>query len=229
MCRLKRVFHEGELKGLIELNENSSRKLKTVLRIKNGEKIEIQSYSHIAIGEISTIGKRNIIVKINSIRDIIKPNYCLTVYQCIAKREYMDNIIEKYAELGVTKVIPVVSIRSLQSLKENTLERFKLISIDAALQSENEFITEITESVKLERINCNSDNKILFHERVGDRAIPKIDSKNVSIIIGPEGGFTDKETEILISKGFKCYTPLDCILKAETAAILFAGMVRLSL
>ncbi len=229
MYRLKRVFHNGELKGLIELDENSSRKLKTVLRIKNGDKIEIQSYSDIAIGEIATIGKRNIIAKINNVRNIIKPDYNLTVYQCITKREYMDNIIEKYAELGVTKIIPVISTRSLQLLKENTLERFKLISIDAALQSENEFITEITESVKLERINCNSDNKFLFHERVGDRSIPKIDNKNVSIIIGPEGGFTDKETEILVEKGFKCYTPLDCILKAETAAILFAGMVRLSL
>ena len=59
--------------------------------------------------------------------------------------------------------------------------------------------------------------------------MPKIISRNVSMIIGPEGGFTDKEYNYLINAGFKPYTPIDTILKAETAAVLFAGMIRLSL
>ena len=64
---------------------------------------------------------------------------------------------------------------------------------------------------------------ILSHEQC------KITSKNISIIIGPEGGFTEKEYNYLVEAGFKAYTPLNTILKAETAAVLFAGMVRLNI
>ncbi len=82
---------------------------------------------------------------------------------------------------------------------------------------------------KLERIKPAADENILFHERLGEKSIPKITSKNISIIIGPEGGFTDKEYLYLINAGFKAHTPINTILKAETAAVLFAGLVRLSI
>ena len=59
--------------------------------------------------------------------------------------------------------------------------------------------------------------------------MPEITSRNISMIIGPEGGFTDKEYNYLLNAGFKAYTPIDTILKAETAAVLFAGMIRLAL
>ncbi len=229
MYGLRRIFYNGDLKGVIELDEASSRKLKTVLRANSGDKIEVLSYNSLGLGEIATIGKRNILVKIDSVRDIVLPKYSFTVYQCLAKREYMDWIIEKYAELGVTKIVPLVSARSLPSLKENTLERFKNIVIDAALQSENEFIPEISNCINISKINCDSDTKILFHERLGEKSYPENISNNVSIIIGAEGGFTEKETELLINKGFSSYTPIDCVLKAETAAVLFAGMVRVKL
>lgn len=229
MHGLKRIFYDGLLNGVIELDENTSRKLKTVLRAKSGDKVEILSYNSIGQGEIATIGKRNILVKIDSVRDIIYPKYKLEVYQCLAKREYMDNIIEKYAELGVTKIVPVVSTRSLQSLKENTIERFKNIIIEASLQSENEFIPELSNCINISKIKSNTDLNILFHERDGEKSFPVINSNSVSIIIGAEGGFTEKESEILLEKGFKSYTPIDCILKAETAAVLFAGAVRINL
>ena len=88
---------------------------------------------------------------------------------------------------------------------------------------------DIARSVKLERIKDESQEKILFHERLGEKKMPVIASKNISIIIGPEGGFTEKEYILLLEKGFKAYTPLDTVLKAETAAVLFAGMVRLGI
>ena len=229
MARVKRVYYSSELTPIIELDENQSRKLKTVLRAEQGDNIEILTKEYLAYGEIHLAGKKSIQVRILEKRPVIKKDYTFTVYQCIAKREYMDFIVEKYSELGVTHLVPVVSARSFEGIKTNALERYNNIAMEAALQCEREELLEILPSVKLERIKDESQGKILFHERLGEKKMPVIASKNISIIIGPEGGFTEKEYILLLEKGFKAYTPLDTVLKAETAAVLFAGMVRLGI
>lgn len=229
MRRLRRVYFDGELTPVIELDENQSRKLKTVLRAEQGDVVEVLSDEYLANGEIFIANKHGVHVRILEKRPVCVPDYKLIVYQCIAKREYMDFIIEKYSELGVTDIIPVISSRSLDTLKSSSFERYIQIAREAAMQCEREVVAKIHPAQKLERIKAICEENILFHERLGEKSMPKITSKTVSIIIGPEGGFTDKEFNYLTSVGFKAYTPIDTILKAETAAVLFAGMVRLSL
>lgn len=229
MRRLRRVYFDGEISPIIELNENQSRKLKTVLRAEQGDIVEVLTKEYLAEGEIFIAGKKGVQVRIVEKRPVIAPDYKFTVYQCIAKREYMDFIIEKYSELGVTDIIPVISSRSLDSLKSSAYERYMQIAKEAAMQCEREVVAEIHPVLKLERIKPAADENILFHERLGEKSMPEITSKNISMIIGPEGGFTDKEYNYLINAGFKAYTPIDTILKAETAAVLFAGMIRLAL
>ncbi len=229
MRRLRRVYFDGEISPVIELDENQSRKLKTVLRAEQGDIVEVLTNEYLAEGEIYIAGKRGVQVRILKSRPVIKPDYKFTVYQCVAKREYMDFIIEKYSELGVTDIIPVISNRSLDSLKSSAYERYVQIAKEAAMQCEREVVAEIHPAQKLERIKPSADENILFHERQGVKSMPAVTSKNISMIIGPEGGFTDKEYNYLINAGFKAYTPIDTILKAETAAVLFAGMIRLSI
>ena len=229
MRRLRRVYFDGELLPVIELDENQSRKLKTVLRAEQGDIVEVLTSEYLAEGEIYIAGKRGVQVRILKSRPVIKPDYKFTAYQCIAKREYMDFIIEKYSELGVTDIVPVISSRSLDSLKSSAYERYVQIAKEAAMQCEREVVANILPVQKIERLKPLGEENILFHERLGENSMPKIISRNVSMIIGPEGGFTDKEYNYLINAGFKPYTPIDTILKAETAAVLFAGMIRLSL
>ena len=229
MRRLRRVYFDGEISPVIELDENQSRKLKTVLRAEQGDIVEVLTKEYLAEGEIYIAGKRGVQIRILSSRPVIKPDYKFTVYQCIAKREYMDFIIEKYSELGVTDIIPVISNRSLDSLKISAYERYVQIAKEAALQCEREVVANILPVQKIERLKPCGDENILFHERQGVKSMPVIASKNISIIIGPEGGFTDKEYNYLLNAGFKAYTPIDTILKAETAAVLFAGMIRLAI
>ena len=207
MRRLRRVYFDGELLPVIELDENQSRKLKTVLRAEQGDIVEVLTSEYLAEGEIYIAGKRGVQVRILKSRPVIKPDYKFTAYQCIAKREYMDFII----------------------LKSSAYERYVQIAKEAAMQCEREVVANILPVQKIERLKPLGEENILFHERLGEKSMPKIISRNVSMIIGPEGGFTDKEYNYLINAGFKPYTPIDTILKAETAAVLFAGMIRLSL
>ncbi len=229
MGRLRRVYYDGIDAPVIELDENQSRKLKTVLRAEQGDNIEVLTKDYLAYGEIYLSGKKSVQVRIINKRPVKKSNYTLKVYQCIAKREYMDFIVEKYSELGVTHLIPVVSARSFESLKSSAVERYNTIARETAMQCEREEVLTILPSMKLEKIKAESDENILFHERLGEKQMPLISSKNISLIIGSEGGFTEKEYNYLINAGFKAYTPIDTILKAETAALLFTGMVMLNI
>ncbi len=229
MHGLKRIFYSGALSGVIELPEDEARRLKTVLRAQSGDRVELLSETSLAEGVIASVGKKNVLVRVDSVRAAVRPEYDFTVYQCLTKREYMDRMVEKYAELGVTRIVPVISARSLNSLKDNAFVRFGAIVRDAALQSENEFLPEITEAKNISEIKAEHESCLLFHERAGEKSFPDRIARNVGIIIGPEGGFTEKETVMLTEKGFRAYTPLNCVLKAETAAVLFAGMVRIGL
>lgn len=229
MRHLRRVYFNGTLSDVIELGEQESRKLRTVLRCEQGDTVEILTPDYLAEGEIALSGKRAVHVRINSKREIIKPDYVLKVYQCITKREYMDFMVEKYSELGVTEIIPVISSRSFDGIKQSSIERYVSISIESALQCEREVPAVIHKPVKIEQIRPSTEDNILFHERLGEKSMPEIKSRSISMIIGPEGGFTEYEYNSLIKSGFKPYTPISTVLKAETAAVLFAGMVRLSI
>lgn len=229
MRRLGRVFFEGALSDVVELPEAETKKLKNVLRAKQGDEVEILTEDFIASAELGAIGKRSVQAFIKDKRPIIKPDYKLTAYQCAAKRGYMDFIIEKYSELGVTDIVPVVSARGLNVFKGGAMERWKIIAREAALQCERETIADIHQPIKLERIKASASDNILFHERLGKQAMPSVTGRDIAFIIGPEGGFTESEYNLLISRGFTAYTPIDTVLKAETAALIFAGLIRINL
>ena len=234
MRHLRRVYYNGPVENIkesdvIELGESESRKLKTVLRANIGDTCEVLTPTHLCFGEIFISSKKSVQVRITESREINLLDYNLIAYQCIAKREYMDVIIEKYSELGVSEVYPVISSRSLDVNKSNTMDRYNQIAIDSSLQCEREQVLKINDPIKIERIKLKTKENFLFHERLGEKVMPEISGRDISFIIGPEGGFTDKEYNHLINIGFKAYTPIDTILKAETAAVLFAGMIKLNL
>ena len=220
------IISAGEV---IALDEDISHKITSVLRLKIDDEICLQNSVNMATAKIVTITKNKVDVKVKSIRELIKPSYIFEVYQAIAKREYMDFIVEKYSELGVTKIIPVITSRSINELKDKTLARYKTIAKQAVLQSEGEFIPEICKPIRLDKIELDTTDNFLFHERVGIKNMPALSCRNISIIIGPEGGFADSEVEVLTAKGFVAYNPIKKILKAETAAVVFASNLLIQL
>ncbi len=225
---MKRIYleHTGEEFTAVD---NDHHYLKNVLRMQEGDEVDVMSADSLTRAHIIAVTKRETIFSAIASRPLITPDYSLTVYQCLLKREYMDTVVEKFAELGATRIVPVISRRSLPSLKESALSRFIEIAKYAALQSEQEFIPGITDAVKINDIRAAADaDNILFYER-GVVQSPVLTSRAVQIVIGPEGGFEADEVELLHNKGFLSYTPLKSILKAATAAVVFCGLVRTQL
>ena len=223
---MKRIFYEGVINDVFSLEGDVFHYLKNVVRAKEGDTLGVLTPSQYAECTITELGKRSASVRADSVRETNRHGYKLTVYQCLLKREYMDFAVEKYSELGATEIVPVVSRRSLNELKDKTRDRFTDIAVRAVLQSENEQLPVIADSIDIGDITpCGTEN-IVFYERAETVGMPPV-SKDMSIVIGPEGGFTEEEISMLAAKGFKIIKPVSQILKAETASVVFTGYVRM--
>lgn len=72
-----------------------------------------------------------------------------------------------------------------------------------------------------------TENNFILYEREDHKSKMGIKSKSVSLVIGPEGGFEDDEVDLIISRGGIPISPIKGVLKAETAALLFAGYAKI--
>jgi len=223
---MKRIFYEADVSTPFSLEGDYFHYLKNVVRAKEGDMVGVLTESAFAECRISELGKRNALLTPENCRDAKKHDYRLKVYQCVLKREYMDFAVEKYAEMGATEIVPVFSERSLKELKEKTKSRYSDIVRKAVLQSENEQMPVVHDAADIPDIKADMDENILFYERCTENSVIK-PSKSMSIVIGPEGGFTEEEYEMLFEKGFAPVRPIKQILKAETASVVFTGYVRI--
>jgi 16S rRNA (uracil1498-N3)-methyltransferase len=227
MYGLKRLYSERpDISGkTISLSQENRRYLLNVLRYGQGERFELLTPETLYTCELVKAGRKEGVAAVESERPILRPNYPLIACQSILKREYMDSAVEKYSELGATKIVPVISERGIRALSEKTLTRYRQIAVSAALVSENEFIAGISEPVRIEEIEAIHGDNILFYGR-GSRSALKLNGSVVQFVIGPEGGFTPEEVGLLSRKGFTVVSPFPQILKAETAGTVFCGMLR---
>jgi 16S rRNA (uracil1498-N3)-methyltransferase len=223
----KRVFIEGDLAPTLMMEDKLYNYLINVLKMRNNEHIYVLNRQGIGEYEILDVKKGRILLEKLSDRPLKGKPYNLIIYQAILKREYMDNVVEKSGELGVTKFIPVFTQRCTGSISKNTMRRYKDLIIKGALQAELEYIPEITEPLDLMDITIENKENFLFFEGCTEKSLPKIRSKDISLFIGPEGGLEVDEVEFLRDRGFQIISPTSSILKAETAAIVFIGIIKI--
>ena len=156
--------------------------------------------------------------------------------QAMLKTKKMEFIIQKATELGIHTFIPIRAERTIIKIKDDgkqKLERWKNISLSAAKQSGRSDLMKIEYPASIQDVVIEFDTsyKILLTEKaeknlkevilspffdvIGDPEIPS----STIILIGPEGGWTEKEEEYIVKHG---YTPAclgDLVLRSETAAI----------
>ena len=143
------------------------------------------------------------------------------------KKSPTEYIVQKATELGVSKIIPVITERTIT--KNLNLKRMQDIAIESSEQCERITIPEVCAVKKLKDLIPNWDNdRIIFFcdETIRKNDVVKIDFQNLStksfgaILVGPEGGFSTNETIYLREKKF--IRPIDLgprILRSDTAVI----------
>ena len=149
---------------------------------------------------------------------------------CLVKKNPLETILQKATELGVSKIIPIISERT--EVKELNIERAKKIVIEATEQSNQLVPPEILKVIKLKDFleNLDEKTKLLFADVNSKDKLNTEDfkdNKSICILIGPEGDFSPSEREsILKNPEVKPFTISRNILRSDTAVISAISLVN---
>ena len=200
------------------------KQIKDVLRIKKGDKItlsdgkgkevemliELLSKKSIS-GSIKKIKKSANIITLNDTRKI-------NLYLAILKKENFELAVQKAVEIGVSSITPVITERTIKT--GLNIDRLNKIIREASEQSGRSTVPTLSPILKFqEALEDANGEKIIFHLTTEEYKVNK-NAKEVSIFIGPEGGFTEKEIAWANYANFKIASLGPLTLRGETAAIV---------
>ena len=201
-----------------------------VMRLKRGSNLYFFNNDGEWLSEIIFLNKDRVEVKyLKKIKDSFKPSN-IELAICLVKKGPMDNILQKATELGVHKIIPILSERT--EVKKLNLERAKKIVIEATEQSNRFFPPEISKETNLKDFlrNLDGSSKLLFADVNSKNYLKKEILKEAnffSLLIGPEGDFSSNERELISSKSNTYSFSLSKnILRSDTAVISAISLVK---
>lgn len=214
-----------------------------VLRLDIGDLIDISDSIEFEYEtEIISIDRDYIEVKVlNKKKFTREPQTKITLFQGIPKQGKMETIIQKSVELGVNAIVPIFTERTVVTDKGNfksKVERWQKIADESVKQCKRGIIPKINQSSTLMEImkEIGQYELVLFPYENEEAFTIKdclrnldVKPQRIAIIIGPEGGFSDKEAEMIKNAGAKCVTLGKTILRTETAGIVTIAMVMYEL
>jgi len=147
----------------------------------------------------------------------------------LTKGDKFDLVIQKSVELGVSSIIPLITIRADVKAKnvEGKLERWRKIIIESSKQCGRATLMDISDPCDFEDfVMIAEGSKIMFSERDGNSFSGIKPSNKITALIGPKGGWDDAELEFAGKNDFQIVTFGGRILRAETAAISIASILQ---
>ncbi|MGL5617858.1 MAG: 16S rRNA (uracil(1498)-N(3))-methyltransferase [Metamycoplasmataceae bacterium] len=138
-------------------------------------------------------------------------------------------LIQKAAELGATKLIPIITKntnKKYYDVSQIKIKRWREISKNACEQAFRNKIMEISEPIAFEKaLKIEAKHKIIAHEKLKNEKISLLND-DVIILVGPEGGFTENEVEIAVNFGFNVVSLGGRILRSETSSIFLLSRIK---
>jgi 16S rRNA (uracil1498-N3)-methyltransferase len=188
--------------------------------------------------EIMTVGKGEIRAKITKTRRRLnEPLAEITLCQGLLKGNRFDWLVEKATELGVRRIVPLLTERSAKTAGTARIERWKRLALAAMKQSGRCVWPEVEEPMSLVRVfglaaSCQyrfiaDPRGSSLEMRESDRSLSAI--PRALVLVGPEGGFTDEEVSLARAKGFMRISLGPRRLRAETAGIVILALALRSI
>ena len=199
-----------------------------VFRFTEGKELFLNSGNGVyAKAKINEIQKKSLTCEIVDFipREKYSPN--ITVAFSLLRNKNDHLLIEKLTELGVAEFFPFESEYSVRKASNNTTDKFKTTAIEAIKQCDNGYLPIINETknlfVQLAEIENKNYDIFVASEKENYKTLKHFISgkmeKPICVLIGPEGGFSEKEFESFSKKEYKQFKLGINILRAETAAI----------
>lgn len=214
--------------SVVELPDNVVRHL-NVLRVKNTEEIVLfngNGKSYPALPEV--LEKRRASVRI--LREEATDNESplnITLVQAVSSAERMDFTLQKSVELGVAEIRPVISERCVVRLSgeraEKRVARWQEIVVSACEQSGRNIVPKVlpltTYAQALQQLPQETTKLLMSLNRAQKLSDVQPQSGKVVFMVGPEGGWTEKEEQQAFDAGFQSVTLGKRVLRTETASL----------
>ena len=201
-----------------------------VARAQSSEAVEIfDGKGNVWTASIESAAKHETIVHIIESRRVPRDALQLVVALALIRIAAFESALEKVAEVGITRIVPFMAERS-NVAAGNKHERWFRILIEAAKQSKQYYLPVLDSPTSFEQVLLiPAASKILFAERDGGPLKSALAGSPALYLVGPEGGWTDRELSAARDSGFHEVSLGRSILKAETAAIVGAALIRYEL
>ncbi|HVV95946.1 MAG TPA: 16S rRNA (uracil(1498)-N(3))-methyltransferase [Rhodanobacteraceae bacterium] len=214
----------------VELPIQAGEHLARVLRLDRGHPLRLFDGSGDEYeAELASLAKRSVTARVLESADTEDRESPLriTLAQGIARGEKMDWILQKATELGVARIVPIVTDRTEVKLDAERAERrvahWEAVVASACEQSGRRRLPEVAEPAKLSDWAASLDDETglrLALDPAGDRALRDLPaSASATLVVGPEGGLSDHDLATLKAAGFHGLRLGPRILRTETAGL----------
>ncbi len=210
-----------------------------VMRMKVGDKFEINNDGEIYLAEITSIKpfEFKILEEVKVNNELSKK---IRLLYCLPKGEKLDLVLQKATELGVYDIVLINSSRTIAKIddsnKEKKLIRYNRIIKEATEQCKRNHCPKILDVIKYNDIkNYLCDINLIAYENCKDTVedlkniIRNNDYSSISILVGPEGGFSKEEVDYSLSIGFKEISLGKRILRSETSVLYLLSVLSYEL
>jgi 16S rRNA (uracil1498-N3)-methyltransferase len=227
--------------SLVSLSTDETHHLVRVIRSKPGDEVFVfdgsgNEYRCSLVGE--SAGRARLKV-IEPMADIVESPLDLTLGQALAKGEKFDFIVQKATELGVRRIIPIATRHADVKIDQDQIvprtDRWKRISLEAVKQCGRRHLVEISAPIALSTMLESEKPEtrsllLVFSERGGssiDATLTNLgDASAITLLIGPEGGWSDDELDLVEARGGRAVTLGPRILRTETAALVAITLIQ---
>ncbi|MBN2261140.1 MAG: 16S rRNA (uracil(1498)-N(3))-methyltransferase [Clostridiales bacterium] len=234
---MNRFFADEKIdNGFIVKDPDEVKHIKKVLRLRVKDEVEIVYDEKEYLCEIVHMDNVVEFVTIASLDIKRESDINITLFQGLPKSDKMDLIIQKTTELGIYRIVPVNTSRTIMKInKSGKLDRWEKIAYAAAKQSKKVKVPLIDAPVDLkdlkEKYFAELDVLLVPYENEGKSKLKEIldqcrGMKNIGVFIGPEGGIDEKEIKQLFSEKTRIVSLGNRILRTETAAVFSVGIVQ---
>ncbi len=228
--------------GTVELPESESHHARNVMRIQLGEVVTLfDGQGNQASATIHSLSRRSVVCQAGPTEFLPRENpRHVSLAIAMPKGDRARELIERLTELGIEQVVPIHCQRSPWSVSEGAMQKWHRVVIEACKQSGRNRLMELQPPCRLSEYLCRplDENEILWLAHPGGEAsrIPPCDAivaeprasdtpdtrLRVRVAIGPEGGFTEEESEAAQRAGWTQVGLGERIYRIETAAVVLA-------
>ncbi len=220
-------------KRIVTLTADEARHLREVLRLKPGDEVSVfDGEGKEFRARVAQARRESAELDLDEAIEPARPESPLRITLAVAllKGEKFDLVVQKATELGVTRIVPLITRYADIKLRDESdaskrVARWQRIALEAAKQSGRAVVPTIDTPTPCGSVLSASNPCLLFSEKNG-HGLTQIDTDAVTAVIGSEGGWSDEELDQARAAGAQIITLGGRILRAETAAITAAALLQ---